>query len=71
MSQKYLFVRCTSKDSLLDVVLRAESWFSVHLKFSRTSAGKSTFRMQNDTDSANEIYYFTKYKTEKVIGNYS
>ena len=33
------------------VILRAESWFSTHLKFSRTTVGKSTFRTKNDTFS--------------------
>ena len=50
------FVRCIPKVSQAGVVLRAESSFSVHLKFHRTSPGKSTFRTQNDTDSANFRY---------------
>ena len=31
-----------------------------HLKFYRTSSGKSTFRAQNDTDSANFRYRANK-----------
>ena len=53
LSKKHLFIRLTPKVSLVGVVLRAQTWFSEHLKFYRTSAGKSTFHTQNDTDKAN------------------
>ena len=35
--------------------MRAKSWFNAHLKFYRTSGGKSSFRTKNETDSANVI----------------
>ena len=38
---------CIPKVSRISVNLCAESLFSAHFKFSRTSAGKSTFRSQN------------------------
>ena len=47
---KIFFVRCIPKICRVGVVLRAESWFYAHSKFYRTSAGKSTFPTQKDTD---------------------
>ena len=41
------------KISRVGDVLGVESWFSAHLKFYRTSSGKSTFRTQNGTDKTN------------------
>ena len=65
--RKIGFVRRTPKVSRVGIVLRAESWFSrtsavkfpvcgkwkQTWKFYLTSAGKSTFRAQNDTDKPN------------------
>ena len=67
MIRTIFFVRYIPKVSRIDVVLRAQSWFSAHLKFYRTNPGKSTFRTQNDTDKANfqfaadKKYFFSKY----------
>ena len=51
---KDFFVRRTPKISLVGVILRAESGFS------RTIVGKSTFRTNNNTDSANFRYTANK-----------
>ena len=50
--QMIFFVRCIPKVIQVGVILRVESWFSALLKLYRTSAEKSTFRTQNDTDKA-------------------
>ena len=66
--KKIFYVRRTPKVSLVGVILRAEIWFS------RTSAGKfevcvkPTFRMQNDTNSANFRYIANK-KYRSYHGN--
>ena len=52
-ARERFFVRCLPEVIRVGVVLRAESGFSAHLKFYCTSAGKSTFRAQNDTGKAN------------------
>ena len=68
-------VRCIPQVSRAGVVLRAESWFSAHLKFYRTSAGKSTFRTQNNTVKGNfrsiahKIVYFVS-SAERCILNF-
>ena len=53
---KKFFVCCTPKVCLVGVILHAES------SFYHTSAGKSTFRTQNDTDSAN-----FRYTAKKIV----
>ena len=82
LSWKPFFVRRTPKVSLVGIFLRVKSLFSrssavrissvrkikATLKFYRTSAGKSIFRTQNDTDSANFRYTANKkYRSYHLI----
>ena len=71
-----IFVRLTPKVSLVGIVLRAESWFvdglfkfSAHLKFYGISAGKSSYRSQNDTDSTNFRYTANKQNRSYHVRN--
>ena len=59
-AENLILIRRKLEVSFVSVVLRAESWFDAHLKFYHTSAGKSTFRTQNDTDKATFRYTANK-----------
>ena len=59
-NQKYFFVRRTSKVILVCVALRAKSWFSRTSTVKFWVCGKSTFRTQNGTESANFWYKANK-----------
>ena len=58
--KKLFFVRRTLKVSFVDVVLRAESWFSRISVVKFYVCGKSIFRTQNDIVSVNFRYTANK-----------